>query len=74
MNGVKVFLDDERATPKGWVRTYWPEEVIALMETASVAEISLDHDLATTSTERAARCCCGLKSRSRCITGLARQN
>jgi len=43
--GTKVFLDDERATPEGWVRAYWPEEVIALLETASVAEISLDHDL-----------------------------
>ncbi|KAF0814842.1 hypothetical protein IGB42_00897 [Andreprevotia sp. IGB-42] len=42
---MKVFLDDERATPDGWVRTYWPEEVIALLETGQVTELSLDHDL-----------------------------
>lgn len=42
---MKVFLDDERATPEGWVRTFWPEEVIALLETGQVVELSLDHDL-----------------------------
>jgi len=42
---LRVFLDDERATPEGWVRTYWPDEVIDLLETKAVAEISLDHDL-----------------------------
>ena len=42
---VKVFLDDERTTPTGWIRVYWPNEAIALLETGKVAEISLDHDL-----------------------------
>jgi hypothetical protein len=42
---VKVFLDDERAAPHGWVRAYWPNEVIALLESGSVQELSLDHDL-----------------------------
>lgn len=42
---MKIFLDDERATPAGWVRAYWPDEVIALMATGSVTEVSLDHDL-----------------------------
>ena len=43
---MKVFLDDERATPDGWVRTFWPEEVIALLKTGGqVTELSLDHDL-----------------------------
>lgn len=42
---MRVFLDDERATPEGWVRAYWPDEVIALLETGVVAELSLDHDL-----------------------------
>ena len=42
---MKVFLDDERATPEGWVRAFWPEEVIALLETGQVVELSLDHDL-----------------------------
>lgn len=42
---VRIYLDDERATPEGWVRVYWPDEAIALLETGNVAEISLDHDL-----------------------------
>jgi hypothetical protein len=42
---MKVFLDDERPTPEGWHRVYWPEEAIALLETGTVEEISLDHDL-----------------------------
>jgi hypothetical protein len=42
---MRVFLDDERATPDGWVRVYWPEEAIALLETGKVEELSLDHDL-----------------------------
>jgi hypothetical protein len=25
---MKVFLDDERATPEGWVRVYWPDEAV----------------------------------------------
>ena len=43
--GKRVYLDDERATPEGWVRTYWPDEVIALLKTGEVRELSLDHDL-----------------------------
>lgn len=42
---MKVYLDDERQTPDGWVRVYWPDEAIALLETGDVIEISLDHDL-----------------------------
>ena len=42
---MKVFLDDERETPVGWVRAFWPSEVIALLETGTVEELSLDHDL-----------------------------
>lgn len=42
---MKVFLDDERPTPFGWVRAYWPDEVIALLKTGHVQELSLDHDL-----------------------------
>jgi hypothetical protein len=42
---MKVFLDDERATPAGWTRVYWPLEAIRLLETGAVEEISLDHDL-----------------------------
>lgn len=42
---VKVYLDDERPTPEGWVRAWWPDDVIALLQTGQVTDISLDHDL-----------------------------
>ncbi|WP_085596609.1 MULTISPECIES: cyclic-phosphate processing receiver domain-containing protein [unclassified Pseudomonas] len=42
---MKIYLDDERQTPEGWGRTYWPDEVIALLKAGGVSEISLDHDL-----------------------------
>lgn len=42
---MRVFLDDERETPEGWLRVYWPEEAIELLKTGAVTEISLDHDL-----------------------------
>lgn len=42
---MRIFLDDARPTPEGWVRAYWPQEVIALLEAGGVTEISLDHDL-----------------------------
>ena len=42
---MKVYLDDERDTPPGWTRVYWPDEAIKLLETGRVEEISLDHDL-----------------------------
>lgn len=44
-NTLRVWLDDERPTPEGWVTTRWPEEVIELLKTGNVAEVSLDHDL-----------------------------
>ena len=42
---MRVFLDDERPTPPGWVGVRWPEEVIALLQGGEVIELSLDHDL-----------------------------
>jgi hypothetical protein len=42
---MKVYLDDERPTPEGWVRVYWPEEAIELLKNNTVTHISLDHDL-----------------------------
>lgn len=42
---MRIFLDDERVTPPGWVRVYWPDEAIQLLEKGGVTEISLDHDL-----------------------------
>lgn len=29
---MKIFLDDDRATPEGWIRAYWPEEAIELLD------------------------------------------
>lgn len=42
---MKVYLDDEREAPEGWVRVYWPDEAISLLATGVVSAISLDHDL-----------------------------
>ena len=42
---MRVFLDDVRPAPEGWVLVRWPSEVIALLEAGEVAELSLDHDL-----------------------------
>ena len=42
---MNLYLDDLRTTPAGWVRVYWPDEAIALLQTGQVTDISLDHDL-----------------------------
>lgn len=42
---MKLYLDDERQAPKGWIRVFWPDEVITLLKKGGVTEISLDHDL-----------------------------
>lgn len=42
---MQVWLDDTRPAPEGWHRCYWPDEVIALLKTENVKEVSLDHDL-----------------------------
>ena len=42
---MRIFLDDERSTPPGWTRAFWPDEVIKLLQAGGVEEVSLDHDL-----------------------------
>lgn len=42
---MKVFLDDLRPTPEGWVRTFTVEQTIDLVATYEVTHVSLDHDL-----------------------------
>jgi ribosomal protein S18 acetylase RimI-like enzyme len=42
---MKIFLDDERPSPEGWTLVRWPDEVIALLQSGTVEELSLDHDL-----------------------------
>jgi hypothetical protein len=45
---VKLYLDDERACPEGWVLVKTAEEAILMLDTQDVEEISLDHDLGDT--------------------------
>ena len=42
---MNVWLDDIREAPKGWIRCVRPDEVIELLESREVEEISLDYDL-----------------------------
>ena len=42
---MKIFLDDVRNAPDGWVLCRWPDEVIEHLKFGNVDEISLDHDL-----------------------------
>jgi len=42
---IKIWLDDRRPAPNGWISCRWPEEVIEHLKTGKVEEISLDHDL-----------------------------
>jgi hypothetical protein len=42
---MKVYLDDAREAPQGWVRAYTPDEVIRLLKSGQVEQLSLDHDL-----------------------------
>ena len=44
-NQLKVYLDDERTPPEGWVLVKTPAQAIALLETGMVSHLSLDHDL-----------------------------
>jgi hypothetical protein len=42
---MKVYLDDQREAPEGWVRTKTPAETIELLKSGQVEVLSLDHDL-----------------------------
>jgi hypothetical protein len=42
---MRVYLDDTRPTPDGWVGVKTAPEAITLLQTGQVVEISLDHDL-----------------------------
>ncbi len=41
----RLYLDDERPTPEGWLRAYTANEAIAHISTGKLKEVSLDHDL-----------------------------
>ena len=42
---MKIWLDDVRPAPDGWTHVLTAEEVISILETTEVDEISLDNDL-----------------------------
>jgi len=42
---MKIFLDDLREQPEGWILIKDPDKAINLMKLGLVKEISLDHDL-----------------------------
>ena len=42
---MRVYLDDERTAPAGWIQVRWPSEAIELLKKGGVTDISLDHDL-----------------------------
>ena len=42
---MKIFLDDLRRCPAGWMAARWPEDVIRAIEAGPVEAISLDRDL-----------------------------
>jgi hypothetical protein len=44
-SALRVWLDDERSAPAGWVHVRTPEEAIELLRGGEVEELSLDHDL-----------------------------
>jgi hypothetical protein len=42
---MKVYLDDERVAPEGWVQTKSAQETIDAIVRGDVTDLSLDHDL-----------------------------
>ncbi|MCD6436385.1 MAG: hypothetical protein J7L15_08395 [Clostridiales bacterium] len=45
MDRIKLYLDDERTAPNGWVNIKSAEMAIQLLKKGVVEELSLDHDL-----------------------------
>lgn len=42
---MKIYLDDERQAPEGWILLKTPADVIDQLKTGNVLSLSLDHDL-----------------------------
>lgn len=42
---MKLYVDDQRPTPPGWIRAYSAHEAIELLKTKRVLQLSLDYDL-----------------------------
>lgn len=49
---MKVWLDDVRPAPEGWVWCKTPAEVIELLKAGGVELVSLDHDVNVFAAER----------------------
>ena len=49
---MKLFVDDERAAPEGWVLAKTSEEALFLLLANDVEALSLDHDLGGDDTTR----------------------
>jgi len=47
---MKVWLDDEREAPEGWIWEKDPWDVIDMLASGKVTDISLDHDLGVENT------------------------
>ena len=45
---MKLYLDDQRPAPKGWILVKTPEEAIDFLKSTRVTHLSLDHDLGLT--------------------------
>ena len=43
---LKIFVDDIRSAPEGWVRAKTITEAVRMLHEFNVSEISLDHDIA----------------------------
>lgn len=42
---MKLYVDDIRIAPKGWVQAWNAREALALIKEGNVTHLSLDHDL-----------------------------
>jgi hypothetical protein len=47
---MKVFLDDVREAPEGWLLVRNVEQTLEILKSGEVSELSLDHDLGETET------------------------
>jgi len=42
---MKIWLDDLRPAPKGYIWVHWPNQAIELLKKGECTHLSLDHDL-----------------------------
>lgn len=42
---MKLYLDDIRKCPEGWIQAFTANEAIKILQTGFVTDLSLDHDL-----------------------------